>query len=209
MSSGIGLCGDAEASGRTDSRGEAREQAIIDATLRLLSDIGYEALTMDAVAAQAKASKATIYRRWPGKPQLVADALRRYAPGADLEIPETGTLRGDLIAMLTQQCDMFASNDRPTLSGLVHAMQQDPELADAMRAQLTEKRAAVRHAIEERAQAYGERTVGIKEVQDVMPALFMVRLIVTGEPVDEAFISGIVDRVVLPLLTRKFPRTNS
>src|SRR5262245_37799618 len=92
---------------RPRGRGEEREQAIIDATVCLLAEIGYEAMTMDAVAARARASKATIYRRWPGKPQLVGDALRRCGPGPKAEIPHTGSLRGDLIAMLHHVRDKF------------------------------------------------------------------------------------------------------
>ena len=74
-----------------------RDAAICDATLALLAEVGYDRMSMDAVAARAKASKATIYRRWPGKQELVLDAVRSRAPG--MAVPEdTGSLRGDLLA---------------------------------------------------------------------------------------------------------------
>src|SRR6476661_7275970 len=73
-----------------------REQEILDATLEVLADVGYDRLTMDAVAARAKASKATLYRRWNDKASLVVDALLVVKHTA--ETPDTGTLRGDLIA---------------------------------------------------------------------------------------------------------------
>ena len=73
-----------------------REQEILDAALTVLAEVGYDKLTMDAVAAEAKASKATLYRRWSSKPELVVDAVcshKEHPP-----VPDTGTLRGDLLA---------------------------------------------------------------------------------------------------------------
>ena len=73
-----------------------REAEILEATLEVLAEVGYDRLTMDAVAARAKASKATLYRRWNDKASLVVDALLVVKHTA--ETPDTGTLRGDLIA---------------------------------------------------------------------------------------------------------------
>src|SRR6478735_5965606 len=70
-----------------------REQEILDATLEVLAEVGYDRLTMDAVAAKAKASKATLYRRWTNKVSLVIDALH---PKGVYVVPDTGSLRGDL-----------------------------------------------------------------------------------------------------------------
>lgn len=186
------------------TRGEARERAIADATLSLLAEIGYEAVTMDAVAARAKASKATIYRRWQGKADLVAYALRKCSPADHADVPKTGSLRGDLIALLSRLRDRFAANDRALLSGVLHAMQRDPQLATIMRTQLTENRQVVLGQIEQRAREYGIDPVGMKQVGDVMPGSMMMRLLITGDPVDEKFIAGLVDDVILPLLQRKF-----
>ncbi len=72
-----------------------REQEILDATLEVLGDVGYDRLTMDAVATRAKASKATLYRRWNGKVSLVIDAL--LSVKSTPEQPDTGNLRDDLI----------------------------------------------------------------------------------------------------------------
>src|SRR5581483_10849004 len=82
-------------------RDETRDAAILDATLRILGDVGYDRLTIDAVATEARASKATVYRRWPGKAALVVDAIQSlnpYAAGTGGEPPDTGSLRGDLLA---------------------------------------------------------------------------------------------------------------
>jgi AcrR family transcriptional regulator len=71
-----------------------REQEIFDATLQVLEEVGYDRLTMDAVASAARASKATLYRRWNGKVALVIDAL--ISQKGQPAVPDTGTLRGDL-----------------------------------------------------------------------------------------------------------------
>jgi len=188
----------------SSARGEAREQAITDATTSLLAEIGYEALTMDAVASRARASKATIYRRWQGKADLVGDALRRCSPAEAIEIPMTGSLRGDLIALLSRLRDNFASKDRGLLTGVLHAMHRDPELADIMRGQLRQSRRAVLAEIERRATHYGVQPVGIKQVAEVISGSMMMRLLVTAEPVDEEFIAAFVDDVLIPLLCRDF-----
>ena len=79
------------------SRGVGREDAILAAAAELVTEIGYERVTVDAIAVRARSSKATMYRRWAGKAELVAEALRRSAEGADTTPPDTGTVRGDLL----------------------------------------------------------------------------------------------------------------
>src|SRR6478672_11048842 len=87
-----------------------RDAAICDATLALLLEVGYDRMSMDAVAARAHASKATIYRRWPGKQELVLDAVR--ARGVGLTVAEdTGSLRGDLMATYRSAIHGSAADD--------------------------------------------------------------------------------------------------
>src|SRR3954447_6644599 len=77
-------------------RDESRDAVILAATLEVLADVGYDRLTMDAVAARAKASKATLYRRWTNKVTLVIEALQHAKSPTD--VPDTGSLREDLLA---------------------------------------------------------------------------------------------------------------
>src|ERR1700729_2117030 len=91
--------GIAEGGGR-QTRGKPRERAILSAVIELLGQVGYEAMTMDAVAARAHASKTTIYRRWPGKPELVRAAVDVRVAGRLLGAPDTGSLRGDLLSVM-------------------------------------------------------------------------------------------------------------
>src|SRR5690606_18423128 len=121
------------------ARGEVRERAILEATLDLLSEVGYDRLTMDAVAARARASKATIYRRWPGKAQLVARAVRAHAEAAPAPTGEPG----DLMDVLRQVRDAFVGKNRTLMVGLLGAAEQDVELADTLRAELTAQKTRV------------------------------------------------------------------
>ena len=70
----------------------------MDAALQVVAEAGFDRATVDAIAARAGASKATVYRYWPGKHELVADAIRRRVKPSLPEMPDTGTLRGDLLA---------------------------------------------------------------------------------------------------------------
>lgn len=186
-------------------RGATREQAILGATLDLLVEIGYERLTMDAVAARARASKATIYRRWAGKPELVAQALRQYADAGCLDVPDTGSLRDDLIAVLTAVHTRFRDKDRGLFGGLLHCMQAEPELATIVRAQIAQNKRIVSEIIARRALAHGESSPDVDLVADIAPAQLMTRLMITGEPTGPAYVADLVDRVLLPLLTHHFP----
>src|SRR5580700_3381924 len=79
-------------------RDASRDDALRQATIELLAELGYDRLTIDAVAARARAGKATVYRRWANKAELVADALaQRHAAMA---VPDTGSVRGDFLALI-------------------------------------------------------------------------------------------------------------
>src|SRR4051794_29926282 len=121
-------------------RDAARDAAILDAAVEVLSEVGYDRLTIDAVAARAKASKATVYRRWANKAALVVDAVHSCKPvpvGPDGEtkcyFPDTGSLRGDLLQGVRAFVDTLNSDEGKLLAGLVSAQTRDPELARAMR----------------------------------------------------------------------------
>ena len=111
-----------------------REQEILDAALEVLGEVGYDRLTMDAVASRAKASKATLYRRWTNKLTLVIDAL--VAQKAAPEPADTGSLRGDLEAAY---CGFGGLTDPETVirfTSVLTAIGRDPEFAHAYRTQV-------------------------------------------------------------------------
>lgn len=187
------------------TRGEEREDAVLRATLELLAEIGYGSLTMDGVAARAKASKATIYRRWTGKADLVTAAIERHTSGdgasAGSAPRDTGTLRGDLLALLTGMRDRLTGESAALVLGLLTAMRDDPALATAVRARLIGvKRDAFAPALR-RAADRGEITAVPDHdlIAEVASALLFSRLFVTGEPLDDAFLRRLADAVILPL----------
>jgi len=185
------------------SRSAAREFAICDAALALLGEVGYDRMSMDAVAARARASKATIYRRWPGKRELVLDAVRTRV--ADIvEPPDTGSLRGDIIATLRVMAEGIGGQDAALMAGVLRAMRSTPELADCVRTQVLEQKRYIGQVLVERAVARGELpTDADPDVwHEVAPALMFFRILVTDGPVDDAFLTHVADDVLVPLLAR-------
>ena len=185
------------------ARPTGRDVAICDATLALLVEVGYDRMSMDAVAARARASKATIYRRWPGKQELVLEAVRSRGPG--LVVPEdTGSLRGDLVATYSNAVHGTAAEDVELIAGVLRAMRSAPELADCVRSQMVESKCALSKVLVERAIARGELAPGTDHLMlhEVAGALWFHRILVVGAPVDDAFIAHVVDDVLMPLLDR-------
>ena len=194
------------------TRGAMRETAILRATLELLAESGYDQLTIDAVAARARCSKATIYRRWPtGKAALVITAVRRYAGQPATAAPDTGSLRSDLLAAIQVMRSSLSGQDAALILGLLIAMHRDPELASAVREQVVEAKREVFGAVIARAAARGDipATTDAALLAEISSAVLFSRLLVTGEPLDDAFSRHLVDAVLLPALGRPSSRPTS
>jgi AcrR family transcriptional regulator len=195
----------ATAAGASRPRVEGeRESEILDATVRLLVDVGYDRLTLDAVAAEARASKATLYRRWNGKADLVVDAVHRAkACGGPLDA-DTGSLRGDLMAMAC--CTGGLVDDVPlsVFAGLMSAMHHDPDLMAAVHERFLGPRVELATRVLQRARDRGEigPDVDIRLLFAVLPAMVLHRRLVMGEPIDARFVARVIDEVVLPAVHR-------
>jgi AcrR family transcriptional regulator len=185
-----------------------REQEIFEATLEILGDVGYDRLTMDAVATRAKASKATLYRRWQGKAALVIDAIVN-AKGAHHHLPEpdTGSLRGDLIGTFCGEGGMTDPQQTAILGSLITAISRDAEFAKAFREQFIAPKAAVNRAIFERAIARGEirPDVDLEIVIPALPGILIHRLFLLGEQPTKDVITRVIDQVILPAVTHGHP----
>lgn len=170
------------------------------AALKLLGEIGYDRLTVDKIAASAGAGKATIYRRWSGKAELVVDALSRKK--AVESAANTGSLRGDLHALACRADAADRQLDTPVMIGLVSALPHDKELRDAFRERLIEPHVATLLDVFQRAQIRGEIAPGgdLHLVISLLPALVLHRLLIEGTAPDQAFIEQIIDDVILPLV---------
>ena len=132
---------------------------------------------------------------------MVADAVRRCR-NWPCEVPDTGTLRGYLIALIEMTAAHIAGEDGPLLAGVLMAMRRDPELAAEMRTVSADK-PDLSGQICARAVARGQLPAGCRAglIEELVPPLLFMRGIVRGDPIDHDYIQHVVDDIVLPLLT--------
>jgi AcrR family transcriptional regulator len=182
-------------------RDPQRRRAILDAAMALIAEVGYDRMTVDAIAARSGVSKPTLYRRWPhGKPELVADAIReRHAERVPM--PDTGSLRGDLLALIEAQTGKLL-DEVHLACGLVTQLRASEELAAVMRDHVIAAERARYETLLERARERGELPAGHVSplFADVAGSIVFGRVTITGEPVDRAFVEELVDQVLLPIL---------
>ena len=186
-----------------------REAELLAVTLQLLQEHGYDRLTVDAVAAKARASKATVYRRWPSKAELVLAAFIEGVRQVAVP-PDTGTLRGDLLHMgevICQQGQQHAG----TIRAVLVEVGRSPALNDVMQRQFVEQRKALMGHILQQAVARGEidRTAISDELWDLLPHYLIFRSIFPGRPPTRRTVQALVDDVIIPSLTRNAcPKAN-
>ncbi|WP_382305150.1 TetR/AcrR family transcriptional regulator [Herbiconiux sp. UC225_62] len=183
-------------------RDHTRDPEILEAALDVLAEEGYDGMTIDMVAARAKAGKATLYRRWASKGELVVDAVACMKQG-DLDhtrLPDTGTLRGDLIAMIKPRTMEDAERKLQIMGGLMSVLSRNPELSDAINTAIIEPRAEVNRILLRRARDRGEISpdVDIDALALVSPSMASYRTLVLKKPVDREFLVSLIDGVILP-----------
>jgi AcrR family transcriptional regulator len=176
-----------------------RDAALRDAALELLAEIGYDRLTIDAVAARARASKMTIYRRWSGKAGLVVAALSCIKKPR--EIPDTGSLRGDLEALVSNSDSPDVRFDAKLVLGVVSALARNPELRQVIREQFIGRGHVRFRQVFERAIARGEIPQGrnLDLLVSIFPAMAVHHLLIFGELPDASFTAQVMDELILPL----------
>ena len=175
-----------------------REQEILDAALEVLAECGYDRVTMDAVAHRAKASKATLYRRWNSKAALVVEALARMKTTP--EVPDTGDLRSDLVAAFCGMGGLADHDTTATFGAVVTAVSTDPEFAAEFRKQVVEPKSVLSRTVFERARDRGELRDDL-DLDIIVPALAGIvlhRVFVLGEEPDAALIERAIDQIILP-----------
>jgi len=181
-----------------------REEEIFAATVRVLAEVGYDRLTMDQVAAEARASKATLYRRWDGKAALVVDAVTRAKGLPDPTVPDTGALRGDLVGLFCGPAGVTERLPMSVLGGLLTALHTDEDLSAAWRERFLAPRMAVSHEVFRRAQERGEVSpdADLEVLGTVLPSMCAFHGTVLGRHVDEEFVARVIDEVLLPAIRR-------
>lgn len=176
-----------------------RELEILRATLGVLGEVGYDRLTMDAVATAARASKATLYRRWKSKTDLVIEALVAHKGGAG-DVPDTGSLRGDLVAMF---CGHDGLTDQASVSmftALITALHRDADFATAWRREFLAPKMAASAEVYTRARERGEirDDLDLELIGPALAGIVLHRVFVLGERPDADLITRVVDQIILP-----------
>lgn len=169
-------------------------------TLQLVAERGYEKLTMDQIAEATRSSKATLYRQWGSKSALVVEALQCVG-GAEQEPADTGTLRGDLMAMIVdRQPDQ---HDADLLAAIMHAVRQDEELAEAVRQRILEPGRERIRALVARAVERGEIAPdcpGLAFADYVLMAPIILHHLLEGQEPEPDFVRRYIDGAFLPTL---------
>jgi hypothetical protein len=179
-----------------------REREILDAALTVLAETGYDRLTMDAVATEAKASKATLYRRWSSKPELVVEAVCSHK--VHPPPPDTGTLRGDLIAAHSGMGGLNDPRALAVLAAVVTAMARDADFAATYRREFIGPKLAASRLIFERARARGEirEDVDLDLIAGALPGVVLHRVFLLGEDANPELVAKVIDQIILPACTR-------
>jgi AcrR family transcriptional regulator len=187
-----------------------REEQILDATVDLLLEVGYDRLTMDSVAARARAGKATLYRRWCSKQRLVVDAVNRSKRAHVGPPPDTGSLRTDLIRCFAGP-DALIPVDAHRLVGVVmSALTTDREFATEFRAEFVLPRIGVMQQVYRRAALRGELRpdADLSVIGPALAAVLLQRVLVLGDQLTEDLVERVVDQVILPAATGHAPPTS-
>lgn len=179
-----------------------REAELYAAVLDLLREVGYDALTMDAVAARTRSSKATLYRQWGGKAELVAKAMRANKPGSIADV-DTGSLRGDLHALTSREDDCTIEQNAQLMRGLFMVVHGNPELLAAFREHLVDPEMEEFRRVVQRAVDRGEvhpDNPALGYIVHMMLGAFATRTLLEDRPPTQAYLRSYIDAVVLPAL---------
>jgi AcrR family transcriptional regulator len=188
------------------SRGPGRPRSataratILDATLALLGEVGLDAVSMDAVAARARVSKATIYRRWPSREAMLADAVLRLS--RTVPIPDTGSVHEDLLAIARGLATVLGTPHASRMvSGVIAGAAIDPRLGRALREGFLEERRSTARAVLERGIARGELRpdLDFELAIDLVAAPLYYRCLVSGASLDDPYVTRLVDTIVTAL----------
>jgi AcrR family transcriptional regulator len=188
-------------------RGETLEHAIHDAVLAELAEVGYAALTIEAVATRAKTGKASIYRRWDTKQNLVLDAfIARFGAPDDLLsslLVDTDATTRDLLLTWAAGIVRISDEAGELIRAVVGEATRDPDLAVAVEQQVRRPKHAVLVDLLRRGVDRGEvHPDALSDLYaDILPALLTYRMVLNNQPVTDHEAVEIIDRVVMPLIS--------
>jgi AcrR family transcriptional regulator len=179
-----------------DPRVERSRRVILEAVLCELGEVGYGALTIEAVALRAGVGKSTIYRHWPGKLELVEDAFRTLK--ASVVVPEGGTLRDRVIGILEQVAGLVQESTYATcMPALIDAAERDPKVRDFHNRFSAERRAVLVGVLRDAVEA-GELppTTDPELLADALVGPILLRRLMLAQPVGPEIATALVDQLL-------------
>lgn len=182
---------------------EARTPEILQAALAVLAEVGYDRMTMEAVAARAHAGKATLYRRWASKAELVVEAVKVMKTECLPPLSDTGSLHEDLRTVARLITTPASDDELCVMRGLASALAHDRDLATVFEREFLSQRRADMADLLRCAQERGEIPPGrdIEILAHVLPSMVFVRSLVTSKKVDPDFLERLIDEVLIPAAT--------
>jgi AcrR family transcriptional regulator len=188
-------------------RGATLEAAILEAAFAEISEVGYIAFTVEGVAARARTGKASIYRRWPTKAELVMDALLTRMPtpeqcGINLDIADSVSTVDALYGVARAIATVITSPAGDAMRAIKCEALADPQLARLIDDRFQAPRRAAMIGLLKRGVARGEVRPGADTVlvADVLPAILTHRVIMQREPLTEKHLRDIMEQVFIPLI---------
>lgn len=193
---------DEQTSWNTRRRNGFREEAILSAAFDVLLEVGYDRLTMEAVAARAGASKATLYRHWDSKGPLVVDALARSVPSC--EVPDTGSLAGDLRALGSQVEGFLGQRSVTAVGAVVTAVMRDPWFAAELRSAFVAPRVDAARDVWRRAAMRGDLRddLDLDLVEHALGGIVLSHVLLMGHDLTVGLVARAIDRVIVPSASR-------
>ena len=181
---------------RPGGRSARNRAAVLDSAIELLAEGSYEQLSMENIAARAGVHKTTVYRRWPTKADLVADAIRARSQAA-VPLPDTGSLHGDLRAFARAIANNIGSDTGGHMTRTLVAASVTSHEVQARTPQFWAERLALAAEIIERAKHRGELPdhVDANLIIETLIGPLYVRLLLTGEPIDTRLADRVADIV--------------
>ena len=183
-------------------RDAVREAQILATVLEMLADTGYDSITFEEVARRAKASKATLYRRWPTKRDMVVAAVKAGpSSGHTQDAVDTGSLRGDLLALCHRLNATLRASDGSMSLMLLQAGLEDAELCEHLEVSTGPTGARLPAPVLEAAIARGELPAGAKPFpyEEVTGSVLLLRRL-NGLTVDDAYLDTLIDSILIPAL---------
>lgn len=183
-------------------RGDALFDAIFAATLAELAEVGYARLAMERVAARARTSKASLYKRWPNRAELVLAALRHHR-GEPEPAPDTGNLRDDVLALLRRAAALLDGVMGEVVRGLMAEGLTGPTPIAHARTTMFDTRNALMREIFVRAARRGDIPADAirPDLIGLAPALVDHHFLFHGAPIPDEVLTGVVDGILMPLLS--------